>query len=433
MILKKIQQRDQITIHNVPQALDEILAQGHEEVLIQPSHILAGEEYEKLLRQALPYYKKFQKCTFSTPLLGEPADFFAVVQGILPHLPAKTKGQALVFMGHGSAHSAHGSYETIQKTFHQAGREDIFLATVEGASPFLSDLDLSPYQNILLHPFMWVAGEHAKKDMAGDWKDQLEAQGYQVTCILKGLGEYPSLRQIFCHHSQNAVAESQGMLYGVGVGSGDPELLTLKALRILQEADIICVPDKGKGDKTALHIVRDHVKDKKLLFCPTPMVRDQAVLDQSYEQIALKLAPLLSRGKKLAFLTLGDPTLYSTYMYVHQRVVDYGFSTEIIAGVPSFCAVSARLGKSLCERNPRLLIVPASHDHIEDALDFDAHLVLMKAGKDIQSLQKILADKGLLDKASMVANCGMEGEQVFPKFADMTEQTGYFSLILIKK
>lgn len=125
--------------------------------------------------------------------------------------------------------------------------------------------------------------------------------------------------------------------------------------------------------------------------------------------------------------------MYSTYIYIHRRVVNRGYGAEIIPGVPSFCAVAARLGMALCEKSERLLIVPASHKDMSDCLDLDANLVFMKAGKEIGALKDTLARNGLLDRASMVANCGMEGELVCPQFADMEDGTGYFSVVLVKK
>ena len=226
---------------------------------------------------------------------------------------------------------------------------------------------------------------------------------------------------------------SKGTLYGLGVGPGDPELLTLKAVRILKEADVIAVPDKGSGEKTALHIVEAYIQGKPLLPCATPMVRDQQVLDTAHHRIADSICALLGEGKTVAFITLGDPTVYSTYMYVHRRVLERGYEAVLVPGVPSFCAVAARLGQSLCEQSERLMIVPASHKDIGDCLDADANLVFMKAGREIGALREALRARGLLEKASLVANCGMEGEQVFPRFADMPEDTGYFSVVLVKK
>ena len=226
---------------------------------------------------------------------------------------------------------------------------------------------------------------------------------------------------------------TRGTLYGLGVGPGDPELLTLKAVRILREADVIAVPDKGSGEKTAFRIVQEYVADKTILTCVTPMVRDQAVLDAAHDQIATDICALLEDGKNVAFITLGDPTVYATYMYIHRRVLSRGYEAVLVPGVPSFCAVAARLNTSLCEQSQRLLIVPASHKDMEDCLNVDANLVFMKAGREIGALKEKLAEHGLLEHASLVANCGMEGEQVWEHFADMPENTGYFSVVLVKK
>ena len=226
---------------------------------------------------------------------------------------------------------------------------------------------------------------------------------------------------------------TRGKLYGVGVGPGDPELLTLKAVRILKEADVIAVPDKGSGERTALGIVQAYVAGKEQLICVTPMVRDQAVLDAAHDRIAGDICALLEKGKNVAFITLGDPTVYATSMYSHRRVLARGYEAVLVPGVPSFCAVAARLNTSLCEQSQRLLIVPASHKDVEDCLDVDANLVFMKAGREIGALKEKLSDHGLLESASLVANCGMEGEQVWERFADMPENTGYFSVVLVKK
>ena len=226
---------------------------------------------------------------------------------------------------------------------------------------------------------------------------------------------------------------SRGTLYGLGVGPGDPELLTLKAVRILRQADVIAVPDKGSGEKTAFRIVQEYVEGKSILTCVTPMVRDQALLDAAHDRIADDICTLLEEGKNVAFITLGDPTVYATYMYIHRRVLSRGYEAVLVPGVPSFCAVAARLNTSLCEQSQRLLIVPASHKDMEDCLNVDANLVFMKAGKEIGALKEKLAAHGLLEHASLVANCGMEGEQVWEHFADMPENTGYFSVVLVKK
>ena len=225
----------------------------------------------------------------------------------------------------------------------------------------------------------------------------------------------------------------RGMLYGVGVGPGDPELITRKAERVIRQSAVLAVPDAGRGEKTALNIVGELAEGKQLLSCAAPMVRDHEALDAAYERNADLVCAALDQGKDVAFITLGDPTVYSTYLYLHKKVVARGYDAEIIPGVPSFCAVAARLGTALCEKSERLLIVPASHKDVTDCLDLDANLVFMKAGKEIGALKETLDHHVLLDKASLVANCGMEGELVCPRFADLEEGSGYFSVVLVKK
>ena len=180
---------------------------------------------------------------------------------------------------------------------------------------------------------------------------------------------------------------NQGKLYGVGVGPGDHELLNIKAQWIIRQSPVLAVPDAGRGEKTALAIAGELAHGKEVLCCDAPMVRDEAALDAAYEANADRVCALLDQGKDVAFLTLGDPTVYSTYLYLHKKVAARGYDAQIIPGVPSFCAVAAKLNMSLCEKSERLLIVPASHKDVSDCLDLDANLVFMKAGKEIGALK----------------------------------------------
>lgn len=223
----------------------------------------------------------------------------------------------------------------------------------------------------------------------------------------------------------------RGTLYGVGVGPGDPELLTLKAIRILKQADVIAVPDKGHGEGTALAIAGAYIADKERISCPAPMVKDKDVLDACYAETAERICALLDAGKDVAFITLGDPTVYSTYIYLHRKVVERGYGAEIVPGVPSFCAVAARLGESLCQGEERLLVVPASHGVGEDVLDFPANKVFMKSGRGLSALRDELKRRGT--PAGGVANCGMGGERVWRTLDDMEDGPGYFAVVLAKE
>lgn len=225
----------------------------------------------------------------------------------------------------------------------------------------------------------------------------------------------------------------RGKLYGVGVGPGDPELLTLKAQRVLQAADVIASPGRSAGEGTALRVVADWIEGKPLLPCEMPMTRDPALLEASHHRVANAIAERLDRGEYVAFVTLGDPGIYATYMYIHRRIAAMGYETEIVPGVPSFCAAAARLGMGLCEGKERLLIVPASHSDMSDCLETDANLVFMKAGRELGTLREKLARHGLLESASMVANCGLPEEQIHPHFANAPLDNGYFSLVIVKK
>ncbi len=224
----------------------------------------------------------------------------------------------------------------------------------------------------------------------------------------------------------------KGILYGVGVGPGDPELLTVKAVNILRAADVIAAPQTEGGGQAALDIVREPIQDKPLLACAAPMSRDRSAALASYRKTARHICGLLDQGKTVAFLTLGDPTVYSTYMNVHRLVREAGYEAALVPGVPSFCAAAARLGISLCEGRERLLIVPAGYQGLEESLDVDANKVLMKAGRSILELRDLLDRRGELENASLVANCGMDGEVVLPRFADLTDPTGYFSLVVVR-
>lgn len=224
-----------------------------------------------------------------------------------------------------------------------------------------------------------------------------------------------------------------GKLYGVGIGPGDPELLTLKAVRIIQESDVITVPAKEKEISVAYKITKQAIKDledKECIPLPMPMTKNKVELQKSHEMAAEKVVSLLKQGKKVAFLTLGDPTIYSTYIYIHKRVVGMGYQAEIISGIPSFCAVSARLNMGLVEKAEPLHIIPASYP-IEEALELSGTKVFMKAGKKIGKVKDLLLKSD--EKAVMIENCGMDNEKIYNSIDEIKENSGYYSLIIIKE
>lgn len=224
-----------------------------------------------------------------------------------------------------------------------------------------------------------------------------------------------------------------GKLYGLGIGPGDPELITKKALRIIEESDIILVPGIKKEDSVAYRIAKkayERLDEKEIVTIPMPMTKEKEILKKSHEEGAEIVENLVKQGKQVAFLTLGDPTVYSTYLYIHKRMAKKGFETEIISGITSFCAVAARLNIGLVEKAEPLHIIPASYQ-IEEALELPGTKVLMKAGKNITEVKKILQKKKA--EIYMIENCGMDNERIYNRVEEIPEDAGYYSLIIVKE
>lgn len=225
----------------------------------------------------------------------------------------------------------------------------------------------------------------------------------------------------------------RGKLYGVGVGPGDPELLTLKALRLVKEADIIAVPGDRPRESVAYQIVKGaypKLDDKTLLAVPMPMTKDPEKLEESHRKGTDLVCEELDRGHTVVFITLGDPTVYSTYIYIHKRVCERGYDTEIVSGITSFCAVSARLNMGLVEKAEPLHVIPASYQ-IEEALKLPGTRVLMKAGKKMKDVKAQMLEMGA--EGVMIENCGMPDERIYRSIEEIPETAGYYSLIIVKE
>lgn len=221
-------------------------------------------------------------------------------------------------------------------------------------------------------------------------------------------------------------------LYGIGVGPGDPELLTLKALRLIQENQVIALPAAKAQDSVAYQIVKGacpEIDEKELVAVPMPMTKDPEVLKKSHDDAAETVKRYLDAGQNVVFLTLGDPTVYSTYMYVHHRIEEMGYPVEIVSGITSFCAVAARLNKSLVEKAEPLHVIPASYQ-IDEALKLPGTKVLMKAGKKMADVKRQLKESGA--RAVMIENCGMPDEKIYGSAEEIPEKAGYYSLIIVK-
>lgn len=212
MICRKLKERDGIVIPSPAQALEQLLGEGVTDVVIQPTHVINGAEYDKLMAQAEPFRGKFARLTVGAPLLTSIEDYKAVADAILEQLPERQADTAQVFMGHGTEHYVNPSYTQLEYLFHDMGRKDIIIGTVEGypgLEQVLRRLSERPeVKKAQLHPLMVVAGDHARNDLAGEepdsWKSVLEDAGYQAACDLRGLGEFPGIQRLFAQHARQA-------------------------------------------------------------------------------------------------------------------------------------------------------------------------------------------------------------------------------------
>lgn len=223
------------------------------------------------------------------------------------------------------------------------------------------------------------------------------------------------------------------IFYGVGVGPGDPELLTLKAVRIIEECDVLAVPGRTKEDSVAYGIALaavPEIRQKETICIHMPMTKDEKKLKESHENGAVQIIRLLEQGRSVAFLTLGDPTIYSTYLYLQKYVQEAGYETEIISGIASFLAAGAALNTGLVEKKQQLHVIPSSYE-IEDALKLPGTKVLMKAGKKMPLVKEAVAR--MAADVFLVENCGMDGERICRGADEIPEDAGYYSLIILKE
>ena len=234
-----------------------------------------------------------------------------------------------------------------------------------------------------------------------------------------------------------------GRLYVVGVGPGDPELLTLKAVRILGYVGSICVPRGTEGGESlALSIVQRVVSldGKEIIEAYFPMKAGRshrAELDAQWSETISLILDRLRRGIDTAFITIGDPGLYSTFFYLYDRLIDEcpGLQVEIVPGISSINASAARAGISLASGDERIAILPANYvsDLTSVFQRFDT-VVLMKVYRAFAEVRKALADLGLLDRAVYVSRAGMADEMVCVDLNSLnSDALDYFSLIIVRK
>ncbi len=230
-----------------------------------------------------------------------------------------------------------------------------------------------------------------------------------------------------------------GILYGIGVGPGDPDLLTLKAAKLLGGVDVIFSAASTKNDySTAYSIALPHLRpDVRTVTLGFPMTRDRAVQQAAWQANAETVARELDAGQTGAFLTLGDPLIYSTFGYLMRTLLAIrpAAHIEVIPGITSYQASAARTRTVLCEAEENLLLLSgvSNEDGLRDALRRADNCVILKTYKNFTALRGILEDTNRAEEAVFISRLGMEGEAIFQDIANAPEKPHYFSHMLIPK
>ena len=226
-----------------------------------------------------------------------------------------------------------------------------------------------------------------------------------------------------------------GTLYGLGVGPGDPDLITLKAHAILQRVPVIAYPAPETGDSLARAITARHLPGgQEEIVIRTPMVPGAFPANDVYDHYAKEIRAHLNAGRDVAVLCEGDPFLYGSFMYVFSRFVDAG-KVIVVPGVSSLGACAAAAGSPLVSRNQVLTVLPATldEDELEERIGNSAAVAVMKVGRHAAKVRAVLERLGRIDNAWYVEHATMDTEKVLP-LADFSEpKAPYFSMILVRE
>ena len=227
-----------------------------------------------------------------------------------------------------------------------------------------------------------------------------------------------------------------GKLYGIGVGPGDPELLTVKAIKTIEKCRVIAVPEPTEGDRTAFSIVEKYLVGKELFECRFEMTHDMEKRKKARQIVAETIVKYLEKGKDVGFITLGDPTTYSTYMYIHSLVKEGGYEREIVPGITSFAAAAAAHGISLCEGGETLTLIPASHAaDLDELLARPGNKVIMKSGRKLETVLSKLKELGYGSSTKIAYRAAMADQRLFGSIEDFEKspESGYFTLAIVKE
>ena len=229
-----------------------------------------------------------------------------------------------------------------------------------------------------------------------------------------------------------------GKLFGIGVGPGDPELLTVKAINAIKQLDVIIAPKTEKKDgSVALNIASQCIKpETEIVYQVFPMTVGFAEDDTAWQSNKQEILELLQAGKNVGFLTLGDPMFYSTYIYVFRLLQHEAVEIETIPGIPAFCAIGSATNTPIVEGDSILSIIPANmpEDRVRSALKTCDNAVLMKVYKNSDAVIDMLAEEGLAKQAVLASRCGLDDEVIIRDISgEKGRKLNYLSTILTRR
>ncbi|MGI6221247.1 MAG: precorrin-2 C(20)-methyltransferase [Coriobacteriales bacterium] len=228
----------------------------------------------------------------------------------------------------------------------------------------------------------------------------------------------------------------RGKIYCIGVGPGDPELMTLKTVRILREVDVVAAPGKVVEETIAFKIAAQavpEIAEKRSLPLDAPMVREPGELAAAHAASAATVAELLDQGLDVAYLTLGDPTLYCSFSYLQDLLGERGFEVKLVSGVTSISAAAARAGIPLAQWDEPLRVIPAAHADVASLADQLAQpgtCVFMKPSANLPAIKEAISTSGR--EVITIERCGLENERIHRGADAIPDELPYLSIIIVR-
>lgn len=411
-IVKRILEKKGMSFNDECEAINKLKEAGYKDIRVVSTNIIPGKEYKKL--------KKVSN-RLTSPFISNAKD-------IMKHLDDMTSfelkdDEEFIYVGHGTDHIADRIYEDIDEAF-RAHNDKYHMMSIEGELDLESVIEnlSKDTKTIYLRPFMLVSGVHMLEDIASDDEDsiktRLEKRGYEVKLIDKGLGE----EDYFLNDCIEKVKSMEEPLLNiVGVGPGDEDLLTVKAILTLKNTNAVFVLD-NRGRNLALDTVMTYVDDKPIIKMPFDM---KSVTDELYNDLKLKLEEVLNAYRDVSFITIGDAAVFSTPMNL-TKILDKKININLVNGMPSFVALTAMNNEPLIEKGESLVI--SDNTELVEAAKPDRAVIL----KGTLNKEAVLKLKDTYE-AEYFKRISMPNEMYLTDEEEIRKDNDYISLFYLKK